>query len=141
MISRAIALIALFALFAPFGLMSPTLADADEALGPAVRAEIDFLLQTVERSGDQFIRNGKDHDGQEAARHMRRKFEHYLGKGDVHSAEDFIRLAGTGSLISGRPYRVRLEDGSEIDTAVWLSEALAAYRASGPDRLSAGGAP
>lgn len=135
MISRALALLALL------GLMSPILAGAEDPLAPADRAEIDFLLQTVEQSGNTFIRNGKDHDGQEAASHMRRKFEHYLDKGDIHSAEDFIRLAGTGSLISGRPYRVRLEDGSEIDTAVWLNEALADFQASGPDRRSAGGAP
>lgn len=138
MIARALSL---FALVGLTGLMTPALAGAEDPLGAAARAEIDFLLQEVERSGELFIRNGKEHDGQEAARHMRRKFEHYLGKGDIHSAEDFIRLAGTGSLISGRPYRVRLEDGSEIETAVWLNEALAAYRARAADRLSARGAP
>lgn len=135
MIPRALVLIGLI------GLMSPTLAGAEDPLGAADRAEIDYLLRTVERSSEQFIRNGKDHDGQEAARHMRRKFEHFLDKGDIHSAEDFIRLAGTGSLISGRPYRVRLGDGREIDTAVWLNEALAGYRDGAAGRLSTGDTP
>jgi hypothetical protein len=140
MIARAVAVSAAMALFA---LASPALAGPDDLPGATERAEIDFLLQTVERSPNTFIRNGKEHDGQEAARHMRRKFEHYRDKGEIRSADDFIRLAGTGSLISGRPYEVRLEDGSEIHTSVWLKQALAGYRVRSGDgaagRLSSAG--
>lgn len=109
---------------------------AEPTLPPAERAAIDFLLQQVEQSGDIFIRNGKHHDGAEAARHMQRKFQHYLDKDEVHSADDFIRLAGTGSLISGKPYRVRLADGREIETASWLHDALADYRSEQGPALS-----
>lgn len=140
MIARAIAVSAAMALFA---LASLALAGPDDLLGATERAEIDFLLQRVERSGHTFIRNGKEHDGQEAARHMRRKFEHYQDKGEIRSADDFIRLAGTGSLISGRPYEVRLEDGSEIHTSVWLKQTLNRYRTGSGDaaagRLSSAG--
>jgi hypothetical protein len=139
-IASAVAVSAAMALLA---LASPALAGPDGQPSPTDQAEIDFLLQTVESSGHTFIRNGKEHDGQEAAGHMRRKFEHYRDKGEIRSADDFIRLAGTGSLISGRPYEVRLEDGSEIRTSVWLKQALARYRVRSGDaaagRLSSAG--
>ncbi|MGB5622806.1 MAG: DUF5329 family protein [Gammaproteobacteria bacterium] len=115
--------------------------NAQPSLTADERAAIDYLLEHVEQSHDVFIRNGKDHDGIAAARHMRRKFEHYLDKDEVHSAEDFIRLAGTGSLISGRAYRMRLSDGREIETATWLTDVLAAYRSEHDRQLAAEGSP
>ena len=127
--SRSIIHYHCMALLALVCLLSPLTGGAEQMLVPAERGAIDSLLQQVEQSDAVFIRNGKDHDGTEAARHMQRKFQHYLDKGKVHSAEDFVRLAGTGSLISGRPYRMRLTDGREIETATWLNDALAAYRA------------
>ena len=132
---RGVALLALMWL-----LPSPGV-NAEQSLAADERAAIDYLLQHVEQSHEVFIRNGKDHDGKQAARHMRRKFEHYLDKDEVHSAEDFIRLAGTGSLISGRSYRMRLSDGREIETATWLSDVLAAYRSEHDRQLAAETSP
>ncbi len=124
------------ALLALMGLLSSPGVNAEQSLAADERAAIDYLLQHVEQSDDVFIRNGKDHDGIAAARHMRRKFEHYLDKDEVHSAADFIRLAGTGSLISGRPYRMRLSDGREIETATWLRGVLATYRSEHDRQLA-----
>ncbi|MGB5591341.1 MAG: DUF5329 family protein [Gammaproteobacteria bacterium] len=124
---RALCLITLF------GLALPAIASAD---GPGnlpaptdeARTEIEFLLRYVEQSDCIFIRNGKEHQGPAAASHMRRKFEHFLAEDEVQTAEDFIRLAGTRSMLSGRPYRIRQENGVEIDTSVWLQSALNGYR-------------
>ena len=101
--------------------------DAD-SLPAASTAEIEYLLDRVTRSGHTFIRNGDDHPGPEAASHMRRKYEHFLKKGKIADTDDFIDLAGTKSLMSGKPYRVRLTDGHEMSTAEWLRAELDAYR-------------
>lgn len=99
-----------------------------ERLDPQVRTEIDYLLNRVQASGYVFIRNGKEHDGTDAAEHMQRKFEHFLDDGDIETVDDFIDRAGTKSLITGREYLVRLPDGTEIPTAQWLRAEIAARR-------------
>jgi len=124
-------------------LMLPAMASGAAPDNTATVTEIEFLLNYVEQSDCVFIRNGKSHDGPAAASHMRRKYEHFLAKDEVHTTEDFIRLAATRSLISGRAYRVRQADGAEIDTSVWLQTALDEYRlnadpASGPAGAVAG---
>ena len=81
----------------------------------------------VGRSDLQFVRNGKMHTAGEAARHMRRKYEYFAER--IASAEDFIELAATKSLISGKLYTVRTASG-ELLTAEWLQNALAEYRHS-----------
>lgn len=110
-------------------------ADGSSPLSPQVREEIDYLLHRVEESGYVFIRNGSEHDSAEAADHMRRKFEHFLDKGDIDTVDDFIDLAGTRSLITRRQYFVRLPDGTELPTSQWLRAELQDRR----DIRSAGG--
>jgi hypothetical protein len=95
-----------------------------------IEAEIEFLLDHVRSSQLVFIRNGKDYDAQEAYEHMIAKYRHFERK--VHSAEAFIEYSATRSLISGRPYRVRLSDGTEMEAGVYLLERLAQFRASRP---------
>jgi hypothetical protein len=116
------------AILALLCLLSATaIASAAEAPDPSVRAEIDYLLDRVEHSGYVFIRNGSEHTGAEAAKHMRRKYEHFAAKGDILTVDDFIDLAGTKSLISGRQYTVRLPDDSVVPTAEWLRGEIQAY--------------
>jgi hypothetical protein len=90
-------------------------------------AEIEYLLATVADSGYVFIRNGDEHDGAEAASHMRRKFEHF--DDEIETAEAFIEQAATRSLLTRRAYEVRFPDGTRTETAAWLLGELAAYRA------------
>ena len=106
---------------------------ARAAAEPDLDATIAYLLDRVLTSDLVFIRNGKDHDGAEAAEHMRRKYEHF--RDDIATANDFIRLAASKSLLSRKPYLVRLKDGSTVPTRTWLEEALRAYRekASSPE--------
>ena len=88
-------------------------------------AAIEYLLASVAGSELQFVRNGKTHSGPEAVKHMRRKYEHFADR--IHSPEEFIELAATKSILSGKAYTVRSKDG-EIPTAAWLLTVLAEYR-------------
>lgn len=103
-----------------------TSASAADTPSPEVQAEIDFLLQRVADSGYVFIRNGSDHESVEAAGHMRRKYEHF--EDEITTAEEFIELSATRSLITKRAYQVRFPDGEERETAQWLLGELADYR-------------
>ena len=71
------------------------------------------------------MRNGKAHTGTEAAEHMRRKYNHFDDR--IRSADDFIDLAATKSMISGKKYTVSTA-GGEMATADWLRAVLADYR-------------
>ncbi len=89
-------------------------------------AEIGFLLEHVRTSQLVFVRNGKDHDPDEAHEHMMAKYRHFDRK--IDSAEAFIEHSATRSLLSGRPYRIRLPDGSEMEAGPYLLERLAEFR-------------
>jgi hypothetical protein len=91
-------------------------------------AEINFLLTHVHTSELIFIRNGKDHDADEAHEHMMAKYQHFDRK--IDSAEAFIELSATRSLLSGRPYRIRLPNGEEMEAGPYLLGRLAEFRAS-----------
>jgi hypothetical protein len=92
----------------------------------AVAETIEYLIASVSESDLTFIRNGKRYAGNEAAEHMRKKYDYF--DDDIVSAEDFIRLAATRSLMSGKPYYVVLADGTRTKTADWLGTRLGEYR-------------
>ena len=102
----------------------PSLSAAESALQSESAAVIEYLLDSVAASDLQFMRNGKAHTGTEAAEHMRRKYEHFEDR--IQSADDFIDLAATKSMLSGKKYSVRAADG-EMATADWLRAVLADY--------------
>src|SRR5215213_9341090 len=89
---------------------------------PAAMTEdqkIEALIKTVEQLKDAtFIRNGKEHDCHEAAKHMRDKWEH--GKDQIKTATDFIEKAASNSLASGKPYLIRFKDGREVESGTFL---------------------
>ena len=74
---------------------------------PEQQAEVEHLIATLANSECVMIRNGKAHDGEEAADHVRRKYEHF--RDEIDSTEDFIAYSATRSLISGRAYQVPQE--------------------------------
>ena len=109
-----------------FALISGTVGVAAEKVSPAEpTAAIEYLLGLVAGSDLEFVRNGKTHTGAEAAEHMRRKYEYYVDR--IQSPQDFIELAATKSILSGKLYKVRTA-GGEVPTAEWLSSALADYQ-------------
>ena len=87
---------------------------------------IDYLIDYVGTSKATFIRNGQSHTPAEAVAHIRAKYDHF--KSDIKTPEDFIRLAASKSLLTGKPYLVRTPDGKEMRLDVWLTEALKQYR-------------
>ena len=89
---------------------------------------IKFLLDYVAKSDATFTRNGQTHTPQEAVNHIKAKYEHF--KSEIKTPEDFIRLAASKSLLTGKPYLVRAPNGKETRLDVWLTDALREYRAS-----------
>ena len=86
-------------------------------------ARIRYLVSAIETlRGATFIRNGSEYDSGAAADHLRLKLRS-AGK-RVKTAEDFIRLCGTRSSVSGEPYRIRFADGTLVETAAFFREAL-----------------
>ena len=87
---------------------------------------IKFLLDYVAKSDATFVRNGQKHTPQEAANHIKAKYEHF--KSEIKTPEDFIRLSASKSLLTGQPYLVRTADGKEMHLDAWLTEALKKHR-------------
>ncbi len=106
------------------------LAAPSHAAEPETTEAIEYLLDHVASSDLEFVRNGKVHNGEEAAKHMRRKYEHFSKR--IETPEDFIELAGTRSFLSGKTYTVKTAE-AEIATADWLRAALADYLAATTD--------
>lgn len=89
--------------------------------------EVQHLLEFVEASGCIFIRNGSEHDADDAADHLRLKYSR--GGRYVNSADQFIQRLATESSWTGKPYTVTCE-GQTRPSGEWLQEALEAYRAN-----------
>jgi len=100
-------------------------AKAALATGEDTNQAIEYMLAYVARSDCAFIRNGQSYDAQQAAAHLRSKRSYF--KAQIHTPEDFIRLAASKSLASGRPYLVRC-DATVMPAADWLNQELATFR-------------
>jgi hypothetical protein len=101
------------------------------AQGPAETAKIRYLIVSVETlEGAQFLRNGNPYDARAAADHLRLKLK---TAGDrVKTADDFIRLCGSQSSLSGEKYRIRFADGTIVDAEVFFRNRLKSFA---PDKL------
>jgi hypothetical protein len=96
--------------------------------------EIESLLHYVaELDGASFVRNGDAHTPKEAEAHLRLKWTKQ--KGQITTAEDFIRLCGSKSSISGKSYLIRFKDGHEEEAAVVLLTQLATIRRASSPRI------
>ncbi len=114
------------------GVLAPSAATAaTQPVSTAARtpaAEIDALIDRVAKAKDiVFIRNGSEYTAAEAAEHLQRK-RNAAGK-RIATPEQFIDNLGARSSMSGKPYRVRLPGGKEIDSATWLHGLLRDIRA------------
>ena len=120
--------------FALAGLLSLVLilATAPAVSAPTGQTEqtIRHLIDHVSGSGMTFIRNGSEYTPQEAAEHMLKKYRHF--RDDIDSAEDFIALCASKSLLSGKAYEVLDDQGKVRYTRDWLRAELATYRANRP---------
>lgn len=88
------------------------------------QARIDRLIETVAGMTQvQFIRNGKAHKAEHAARFLREKLK--ASAEQVRSAGDFIDVVASGSSTTGKPYLIRFPDGKEMPCADFLRAELA----------------
>lgn len=120
-----------FLLVACLSALAPSIAAATQPVSAASRtpaAEIDALIDRVAKAkGVVFIRNGSEHSAAQAAEHLQRKRKS-AGK-RIATPEQFIDNVGARSSVTGKPYRVRLPNGTEIDSATWLNGLLREIRA------------
>jgi uncharacterized protein DUF5329 len=87
-------------------------AEAD-SLSAREKERIEALIRYVAESKDvEFVRNGASYGAVSAATFLRLK---WLAKeSEVKTARDFVEKVATMSGTSGKPYLIRLKDGSEI---------------------------
>lgn len=88
--------------------------------------EIEHLLNFVESSGCQFIRNGKTYPAADARPHLTKKYNAVRSR--ITTADDFIRYIASQSSISKRPYRVRCGNAAEKQSGPWLARELKRFR-------------
>lgn len=91
--------------------------------------EIDGLLAALRTSGCKFQRNGSWYDGPKAAEHLQEKRTWLDKRGKILTSEDFIRLAGTQSSLSGKAYAVKCPDRPQVSSEAFLQDALRKFRA------------
>ncbi|MBL0715276.1 MAG: DUF5329 domain-containing protein [Desulfosarcina sp.] len=87
--------------------------------------EIQHLIAYIAGSDCRFIRNGKAYGGDEARKHIQKKYEYARRR--IKTTEDFIRYAATQSSMSGEPYRIRCGDQTVL-CADWLWAELERFR-------------
>jgi hypothetical protein len=96
-----------------------------ESPAPTEEQKIEALIRSVaELRGAVFIRNGSEYDAKAAADHLKTKRERAGSR--VKTADDFIRLCGSTSSMSGRPYQIRFADGRVETSEAFLRARLAA---------------
>lgn len=87
--------------------------------------KIEMLISNIRGlKNAQFVRNGKEYDGQAAADHLQMKWSHE--KAGIRTARDFIEQIASKSSQSGKPYLIRFDDGREVTTAEYLTTLLTA---------------
>ena len=89
-------------------------------------ATVDYLITYVEESDVSFERNSSRYSGREAALHIDRKYRHF--KDEIDTAEKFIELCASGSLITGKPYYIITAQGERLPSSEWLHTGLSVYR-------------
>jgi hypothetical protein len=109
------------------GLLAAVAASAQQ---PALSDEqkIEALIRAVaDLRGAVFIRNGSEYEAKAAADHLRLKRDKAGSR--VKSPDDFIRLCGSTSSMTGRPYQIRYADGKVETSEAFLRARLAELEA------------
>ena len=106
-------------------LLSLTAANAQVQV-PKEAEKIQYLIRSVETLvGAKFLRNGDEYDGKSAADHLRLKLK--AAGNRVKTADDFIKLCGSRSSLSGEAYRIRFADGTAMESEVFLRRKLKSF--------------
>jgi hypothetical protein len=100
---------------------------------PEQQPEVAHLINFVQSSLCKIKRNGTTYQGEEAAAHIRKKYDYFRGK--IKTTEQFIEYAASKSTMSGKYYTVQCDGQKPIRTQDWLLRELAVYREQqGKDR-------
>ncbi len=110
------------------GTSAATVATAATTDKAQVKREVDHLLQALVTSKCQFNRNGSWYDGTDAKSHLTKKYDYFMIRGEITSAESFIELAASKSSMSGKAYLVKCGDAKPLESADWLKQELLRYR-------------
>ena len=124
MLTKRLQLMFLAALCFTVGTMGSVLADVPDSK----QHEVQYLLSFVKQSPCVLERNGKNHSGSDAVKHIQKKYDYF--RDEIQTAEAFIDYSATKSTMSGRYYKVYCPDKETRKTSEWLLEALSSYRLS-----------
>ena len=115
-----ILIVTLSFLFATSALPAADTPAKDRAEDTRIEALLTFIGS---QSNLKFIRNGSEYDSSTAVKFLRGKWDRQ--RDTIRSAREFIDKIASLSSTTGKPYRIRLADGHEIDCSVFLSNRLA----------------
>ncbi len=104
---------------------------AEPARPAAEQDKIDFLLNEVKKSGDVFVRNGRQYSGARAGGHLATKLR-FAGK-RVQTATDFILGIASKSEETGKLYEVRTREGLREPLRDWLLARLQLHEKARPN--------
>ena len=99
----------------------PVTVEIDKALSETEKIEA-LIVSLRQLVGATFIRNGQEYALDDAITHMRKKWE--WKKSKIKTADDFIKIVGSNSSTSGKPYIIRMSDGTEVQTGQWFGKQL-----------------
>ncbi len=86
-------------------------------------ARIEGLITHVEQlKGVSFIRNGTSYEAKDAAKFLRRKWQ--AKEKEIKTAEQFIEKVATVSGTTGKPYKIKFNDGREVKCGDYLKAQL-----------------
>lgn len=106
-------------------------------IGPAVasrlgeRDKIERLIEGIAvLENAVFVRNGTEHDAEQAAEHLQHKWNHAGGR--IDTADAFIEELASRSSMTGRAYQIRFADGSTVSSGDYLGQRLAELESQNP---------
>lgn len=82
--------------------------------------KIQRLLKYTSNSDYTFIRNGEEHSGKEAARHLRLKYG--FARDQIKTAEQFVEYLASSSSTTGEPYWIKTQTGKYPARDVMFNE-------------------
>jgi hypothetical protein len=93
---------------------------------PSMDAEIDYLIQAVAGSQCTFVRNGKEHDAEDASQHLQMKRKR--GKRYYDSTEQFIERIASKSSWTDKDYLIKCGPDRTETARQWFTTKLAQFR-------------
>lgn len=103
---------------ASFVIRTPTEEERNKT-GFTEEEKIEKLIEIVATSDVIFIRNGSEYPADEAADHLRTKWNN--ARAEVKTLDDFIEHIASYSSTSGEAYQIKLSDGTTISANEWMN--------------------